>query len=119
MSFKLAIGKVARLAVPAFHSEAIISITTPFDAIYEFLFRTLPLLTQGWASKAAIMGNTLNKTALTHLLIPIPPLAEQERIVAKLDELMALCDELEAAQKQREQTATWLSESLSSGSLAV
>ncbi|MBR1366343.1 restriction endonuclease subunit S [Bradyrhizobium ottawaense] len=31
------------------------------------------------------------------LLIPVPPLAEQRRIVAKLDAMMALCDRLEAS----------------------
>ena len=37
----------------------------------------------------------VNGTALRHMLIPVPPLAEQRRIVAKVDKLMALCDGLE------------------------
>ena len=37
----------------------------------------------------------INKTKWEELLIPVSPLVEQHRIVAKVDELMALCDQLE------------------------
>jgi type I restriction enzyme S subunit len=44
----------------------------------------------------------LTKGMIEQFEIPLPPLAEQKRIVAKVDELMALCDRLEAQQQERE-----------------
>jgi len=37
----------------------------------------------------------LNQAKLVSIELPLPPIAEQHRIVAKVDELMALCDQLE------------------------
>lgn len=39
----------------------------------------------------------VNGTSLKNMLVPLPPLAEQHRIVAKVDELMDLCDRLETS----------------------
>ena len=48
--------------------------------------------------------NKLNLGDLQTVALPIPPLAEQHRIVAKVGELMALCDRLEMARAGRETT---------------
>ncbi len=54
---------------------------------------------RGFMKGAAITRLTLKRMAPA--LLPLPPLAEQRRIVATVDELMALCDQLEAAQAER------------------
>jgi type I restriction enzyme S subunit len=98
MSFKLTVGKMAILGVDAYHNEAILSIQPYSGIARDYLFKVLPARAQAGNTKRAIMGDTLNATSLSLLLIPVPPFAEQHRIVAKVDELMALCDELEQQQ---------------------
>lgn len=50
----------------------------------------------------------LTKVMIEQFEIPLPPLAEQKRIVAKVDELMALCDRLEAQLQERDAKQTAL-----------
>ncbi len=54
------------------------------------------------ASGTSSSMKNVSREVMCNLPIPLPPLAEQKRIVAKVDELMALCDRLEAQQKERE-----------------
>ncbi len=95
MSFKLTLGKISTLEVPAFHNEAIISIYPNQSIFKDYLFKVLPARAMAGNSKSAIKGNTLNSESIAALMIPLPPIYEQHRIVAKVDELMALCDQLE------------------------
>ncbi|MGB0723309.1 MAG: restriction endonuclease subunit S [Gammaproteobacteria bacterium] len=54
----------------------------------------------------------LNTSSVIALPVPVPPLAEQHRIVAKVDELMALCDQLEQQQTDSREAHQTLVETL-------
>lgn len=54
----------------------------------------------------------LSAGSVTMYDFPLPPIAEQHRIVAKVDELMALCDRLDAAITARDATASRYAEAV-------
>ena len=90
MSFKLSIGKTSILDIDAYHNEAIITIRPVIDKEYamrNYLFKVLPLIANLGESKDAIKGKTLNSKSLSNLLIPLPPLQEQQRITEQMNRL--------------------------------
>jgi type I restriction enzyme, S subunit len=60
----------------------------------------------------------LTGQALAEIIFPLPPLGEQNRIVAKVDELMALCNRLEASLSNADTTRSRLLETLLADALA-
>jgi len=71
------------------------------DNIYlEYLFYWF-LQVDLWSLNNGTSVPQINNKDIEPLLLFLPPLNEQRRIVAKVDQLMALCDELEARQQKK------------------
>jgi len=80
--------------------------------------RYLQLVLRDAKSRGVIAGMSSGVTiqhfsasSIRRLAIPLPPIAEQKRIIAKVDELMALCDQLEERKNQRDKLRTAARES--------
>jgi len=80
MSFKLTIGRTAFLGIDAAHNEAIISIYPKDDLDKTFLFYYLPTVNYSKYMDRAVKGNTLNKSKIEKILVPLPALPEQRKI---------------------------------------
>ena len=85
-----------------------ISIIRPAQQISNpFLARIMEskfIFDQADTCATGIAQKTVPLSGLRSFSIPLPPLAEQHRIVAKVDELMTLCDQLDEAWAAREDT---------------
>lgn len=95
------VARVPRRAV--FASYLIRIVPSPLMcAEYLKVFLGSPLYWSQLYEKSMGTGQpNVNGTALRHLIVPLPPLAEQERIVARVNELIEQCDDLERRQKER------------------
>ena len=74
------------------------------DKLYPYFLEYLlnsPLARKQSAESTQGIGNkNLVIRDIARFLIPIPPLTEQKRIVSKVDQLMQICDQLDACQKK-------------------
>jgi type I restriction enzyme S subunit len=86
---------------PSWVTDVSYYVAAPAFFSLEYLLVALAALDLDALGKGVKPG--LSRSDAYAQLISIPPLAEQHRIVAKVDELMALCDQLEAARHKREQ----------------
>ena len=85
MSFKLTIGRVATLGIPACHNEAIISIHPHEGVNKRYLGYYLSQVDYAEHHDRQIKGNTLNKAKIDRIPVLLPPEEEQEAIADVLD----------------------------------
>lgn len=99
------IGYVAIAANPLATNQGFKSVVPYVDECSRFIALVLKAFAPEIDAKAP--GTTFKEVSgkiVAGIPFPLAPLGEQQRIVAKVDELMALCDQLEAAGAQREAT---------------
>jgi len=73
-----------------------ISPADELDKDYLYWFLSSPYIVNAFRKSAAgAVVQNLNSDKVREVVVLLPPLDEQHRIVAKVDELMALCDQLE------------------------
>lgn len=85
------------------------------DGIDETLLLYLSLYINSISLKPYITGTAqpkMNQAKMNSISVMLPPLAEQQRIVAKVDELMAICDQLKVKLQQSQETQVQLTDAL-------
>ncbi len=85
------------------------------DGINEALLLYLSIYINSISLKPYITGTAqpkMNQAKMNSILVMLPPLAEQHRIVTKVDELMAICDQLKEKLQQSQETQVQITDAL-------
>ncbi|MEG4396911.1 restriction endonuclease subunit S [Microcoleus sp. BROC3] len=82
-----------------------------YPRFLQYLLNSSFVKAQSEAGTEGVGNKNLVLRKIYNFIVPLPPLAEQKRIVAKVDELMKLCDHLEASLRQSQQRAESLAAS--------
>lgn len=101
-SSRAPIGHVGIAAQPLATNQGFKSCVPYVGEMTEYLYLFLRYV--GPIVDASATGTTFKEVSgkqVALIPVPVPPLAEQERIVAKVDELLGLCDDLEARRERR------------------
>tara|TARA_B110000046_G_scaffold33534_1_gene36140 strand:- start:533 stop:2302 length:1770 start_codon:yes stop_codon:yes gene_type:complete len=77
---------------------------------FEYFLRTAKANLEKFAPSTA--QKNINLEILGSLLVPLPPQQELNRIIAKIDQLMALCDQLKESLQQAQQTQIHLTDAV-------
>lgn len=108
------IGKCNMIERTCAFNQQINSIT-PYMEMSRYLLNALGSVyfqRTAWERSSSTTIAILNKGKWVDIVVPIPPLAEQHRIVAKVDELMAMCDALKARLADAQTTQIHLADTI-------
>lgn len=113
MSFKLSIGKCSIAGVDLYTNEAIVAFNSNDNNILinEYLYYYLSTKDFSNSGKGSLGAGSMNKSSLSELTMPLPPIEFQKSLIIRLNALQTQLTSLENLGKQAEDNARFILDS--------